>query len=368
MENGSVAPTILNFESDSEESPLKRNRTDRTPSPAPAGRLNFGSPPAGRLEFGSPPAGQLNFGFPLDINNEENFVPTHYMCSPTILVESASSLNPLNKFCSNLEKDGVFKTSPQPPQPTSPQIGNGSFFSVHNGKSSKSVQKIAGVGSNVKAKLDPTSSSKALMTKTDVLALLDAIRRSHENPQVVKTYEMYFSHVSKDNGVLTLVQEECSPLPQNMAGLLSLIKCVVELHKSGLPVSDVKPANFMVSLDGRIVCVDLDLREPKKGVYKLVVSGEYTHTIGFDVAEQFKQLLLVFLETLGHPIVGDRKTAFRALYQQKGLLQSYGLLSSEYSVSETRIEDFCEVLQKIGLFEEDIAYLVGLIVPPASSQ
>jgi len=367
MENESIAPTTLNFESDSEESPLKRNRTDRTPSPS--GRLNFGSPPAGRLEFGSPPAGQLNFGFPLDINNEGKFVSTHYQCSPTIPVKSAGSLDKLYDFCSNLSNDGVLKTSPKPPQPpTSPEIGSGSFFSVHNGESPKMVQKIANIGSNVKANLDPTSSSRALMTKTDFLALLDAIRRSHGNPQVVKTYEMYFSHVSKDNGVLTLVQEECSPLPQNMAGLLSLIKCVVELHKSGLPVSDVKPANFMVSLDGRIVCVDLDLREPKKGVYKLVVSGEYTHTIGFDVAEQFKQLLLVFLETLGHPIVGDRKTAFRALYQQKGLLQSYGLLSSEYSVSETRIEDFCEVLQKIGLFEEDIAYLVGLIVPPASSQ
>jgi hypothetical protein len=110
------------------------------------------------------------------------------------------------------------------------------------------------------------------------------------------------------------------------------------------------------------------LREAKNGLYKLVASGEYTHTIGFKVSKEFKKLLLVFLETLGHPIVDDRKSAFLALYQQKGLLQKYRLLSSDRSIYETDIEDFAEVLRNIGLSEEDIAYLVGLLTPPASSQ
>ena len=364
MASDSLAPTTLIF-----ESPPKR--TCREESPPPSGRLEFGTPPpAGRLEFGTPPpAGLLDFVTPPAIKKEEEFVRTNYICSPMSPIKSAGSLNPLKEFCSNLVGDGIFAISPQAyPQPTSPPSGEGSFFLVHPGKSPNTVEKIADFGSNNSKKDLGPKPSRALMTKTDFLALLDAIRRSHGNPQVVKTYEMYFSHVSKDNGVLTLVQEECSPLPKNMDGLLGLIQCVIALYRAGLPISDVKPANFMVTDDGRVVCVDLDLRESKKGVYKLVASGEYTHTIGFDVSEQFKQLLLVFLETLGNPIVGERKSAFSALYQQTGLLKSLGLLSSDKSISETTIDDFVEVLRNISLSKEDIAYLVGLIVPPASSQ
>ena len=374
-------------------SPSKR--ICREESPPPSGRLEFGTPPrtgllefgtpprTGLLEFGTPPpAGLLEFGTPppagllnletlpaIKKEEEEEFIPKDYICSPMSPIKSAGPLDKLKNFCWNLMYDGIFTTSPQSyPQPKSPPSGEGSFFLVHPGKSPNTVEKIADFGSNNSKKDLGPKPSRALMTKTDFLALLDAIRRSHGNPQVVKTYEMYFSHVSKDNGVLTLVQEECYPLPKNMDGLLGLIQCVIALYRAGLPVSDVKPANFMVTDDGRVVCVDLELRELKNRVYKLVASGEYTHTIGFDVSEQFKQLLLIFLENLGYPIVGERKSAFRALYQQKGLLQSYGLLSSENSVSETSIDDFIEVLRKIGLSDEDITYLVGLIVPPASSQ
>jgi hypothetical protein len=386
MASDSFAETTLKF-----GSPPKRTCREESPPPAgllefgtppPAGLLEFGTPPpAGLLEFGTPPpagllefgtlppAGLLNLGTLPAIKKDEEFVRKNYICSPMSPIESAGSLNPLNDFCSNLVGDGIFVVSPQAyAQPTSPPSGEGSFFLVHQGKSLNTVEKIADLGSNNSKKDLGPKPSRALMTKTDFLALLDAIRRSHGNPQVVKTYEMYFSHVSKDNGVLTLVQEKCFPLPKNMNGLLGLMQCVIALYRAGLPISDIKPANFMVTDDGRIVCVDLDFREPKKRVYKLVASGEYTHTIGFDVSEQFKQLLLVFLETLGHPIVDDRKTAFLALYQQKGLLQSYSLLLSDRSIYETAIPDFIEVLRNIGLPEEDIAYLVGLIVPPASSQ
>ena len=330
----------------------------------------FGTPDEGTALFGTslfrtPDEGTALFGTALE---KKEFVEQYYNCSITTPIKSAGSRDPLCDFCINLIDDGVFTKSQQPPHlATSPSIGEGSFFSVHEGMSPKTVVKTANVGSNSRSNLDPTS-SQALMTKTDVLALLNAIHRSHGNPQVVKILEMYFSHLSEDTGVLMIEQEKCSPLPKSKDGLFDLIQCVIALYRAGLPISDVKPANFMVTDDGRVVCVDLDLKDPKKGVYKFVVSGEYTHTIGFDVSEQFKQLLLVFLETLGHPIVGDRKPAFRDLYQQKGLLQRYGLLSSDRSVSETTIDDFAEVLQKIGLSEEDITYLVSLIVPPTSSQ
>jgi hypothetical protein len=290
------------------------------------------------------------------------------VCSPNNLVKSAEPLNPLNKFCSNLKKDGVFTESQQPyHQSTSPPIGQGSFFFVRIG-SPNTVQKTAKVGSNNSKKGLGTSQSMKLMTKTHVLDLLNAIRKSHGNPHVVKTFEMYFSHTSENNGVLTLVQEKCFPLPKNMSGLLGLIQCVIALYRAGLPVSDVKPANFMVRDDGSVVCVDIDLREPKKGVYKLVASGEYAHTIGLDVSEQFQQLLLVFVEIVDQPIVGDRKDIFLKIYQPTGILKSLGLLSLDKSVSKTTIEDFAEVLRNIGLSDEDIAYLIGLLTPPPSSQ
>lgn len=303
-----------------------------------------------------------------DSPKKEKFIQQHFVCSPNMEAKSAKPLNSLKEFYANLVEDKVLTPSPQPPvQSSSPIIGIGSFFIVRNGISHKTVEKTAKIGSNQCANLDPASTFSACMTKKNVLELLNAIQKSHGNPHVARVFAMKFSHLKKDDGILIVDQEECFPLPQNMAVLLGLIQCVIALHKSGLPVSDVKPANFMVTLDGRIVCVDLELRDPKKGV-KFVTSGEYTHTIGFDVSEQFKQLILVFLETLGYPIVGERKSAFRALYQQKGLLQSYRLLSSENSVSETTIDDFAEVLRNIGLSEEDIAYIVGLLTPPASSQ
>lgn len=365
MNSYSLAPTTLNFGSDSDEgSPVRRTLFFVS--------ANEGSPVRSMPIFRSADERSRCKKYDCHEDNHgsqsEEFVPTNYLFSPNTPVKSAKSLDPLDRFCSNLKTDRVFTKSPQPyPQSTSPLIGQGSFFSVYYGESPKKVQKTANVGSNARSNLDPTSST-SLMTKTDFLALLDAIRRSHGNPQVVKTHEMYFSHVSKDNGVLTLVQEKCSPLPQNNAGLLGLIQCVIALYRAGLPVSDVKPANFMVTAEGCVVCVDLDLREKKKGVYKLVVSGEYSHTIVFDVSSQFQQLLLVFLETLGHQIVGDRKSAFRELYEQKGVLQRYRLLSSDKSIFETTLDDFTEVLRKIGLSEEDNAYLVGLLTPPASSE
>ena len=368
--NGLTQQQTLNF------TPNKRTTLFGTPDKE---TTLFGTPDEGTAFFRTLDEGTAFFrttlfetpneGTSPAIKNEEEFVPTNYICSPMSPIKSAGPLNPLNDFCLNLVSDGIFAISPQAyQQPTSPPSGEGSFFLVHPGKSPITVQKVADIGSNNSKKDLGPKPSRALMTKTDFLALLDAIRRSDGTPQVVKTYEMYFSHVSKDNGVLAIVQEECSPLPQNIEGLIGLIHCIIALYRADLPVSDVKPANFMVTAEGLIVCVDLDLRKMKNRVYKLVTSGEYTHTIEFDVSEQFKQLILVFLETLGYPIVGERKSAFRALYQQKGLLQSYSLLSSDRSVYETTLDDFHEVLRKIGLSEEDIAYLVGLIVPPASSQ
>jgi hypothetical protein len=356
-------------------SPSKRSPSKRSPARWSPMRSLAGGSPMRSLAGGSPMRSPSKMYIRKTIQKasefpqKEKFIEQHFVCSPNMEAKSAKALDSLKEFCEKLEKDTVFTRSPQPHnKSSSPIIGRGSFFEVRKGFSPKTVEKTANIGSNQRANLDPESTSSACMTKKDMLELLHAIRKSHGNPQVARVFGMKFSHLKKDDGVLIVEQEACSPLPKNSEGLIGMIQCIIALYRAGLPVSDVKLANFMVKDDGRVVCVDLDLREPKKGVYKLVVSGEYTHTIGFDVSSQFQQLLLVFLETLGYPIIGDRKPSFRALYEQKGLLQSYSLLLSDRSIYETTIEDFREVLRNIGLSEEDNDYLVGLIVPPASSQ
>jgi hypothetical protein len=356
-------------------SPKRSPQTRWSPMRSLSGRSPMSSPqtrwsPMRSLAGGSPSKRSLRRTIQKGSESpqKEKFIETYFECSPIVESKSAKPLDSLYRFCKNLVKDNVFTLSPQPPIPSSsPIIGRGSLFSVRGpispNRVPNRVEKTASIKSNQCANLDPESTSSACMTKKDMLELLHAIRKSHGNPQVAKVFAMRFSHVKKDEGVLIVEQEACSPLPKNMEGLIGLIKCVIELYQAGLTISDIKRANFMVTAEGLIVCVDPDLRESKKGVYKLVASGEYIHTIGFDVSEQFKQLILVFLETLGHPIVGDRKSAFRALYQQKGLLKSINLLSSEKSIYETTIEDFREVLRNIGLSEKDNAYLVGLLTP-----
>jgi hypothetical protein len=347
-------------------SPSKRSPSKRSPARwSPMRSLAGGSPIRSPSKMYIRRTIQKDSEFP----QKEKFIEQHFVCSPNMEAKSAKALDSLKEFCDHLAKDEVITPSPQPPvQSSSPIIGTGSFFSVRNGISPKTVEKTAMIGSNQRANLDPEYTSSACMTKKDMLELLHAIRKSNGNPQVARVFEMKFSHLKKDDGVLIVEQEACSPLPKNMQGLIGLIQCIIALYRAGLPISDVKPANFMVTDDGHVVCVDLDLRERKKGVYKLVASGEYTHTIEFHVSPQSQQLLLVFLEVLGHPIIGDRKSAFRALYEEKGLLQCYRLLSSDRSVSETTLDDFREVLQNIGLSDEDITYLVGLITPSAFSQ
>jgi hypothetical protein len=122
--------------------------------------------------------------------------------------------------------------------------------------------------------------------------------------------------------------------------------------------------NFGMGKNGIVKWFDFDLKEVnlKKG-FSFIKSGEFQQN-GNPMFQQFILMLMEFY----CPIGLDRNRAFGELNQQKGLLQKYGLLSSERSISETDIGDFAEVLRNIGLSEEDIAYLVGLIVPPASSQ
>ena len=125
-------------------------------------------------------------------------------------------------------------------------------------------------------------------------------------------------------------------------------------------------------MSGQVVWFDFDFGTVNKKKPSIVSSGDFQ----FDGNELFQRLLLALIELFcppitsffSPPLIRDRKDVFRILNQQKGLLQRYGLLSSEKSISETTIDDFAEVLRNIDLSKEDIAYLVGLIVPPASSQ
>ncbi len=382
--NGSLIRE-LSFGSSPRRSPSKKSPSNGSPSrSSPVKKFSFGSPSNGspprrshirEFSFGSPPrrspARKISSGshFKKSPIREKQFVPRHFVCSPNVIVKSANTRDPLKVFCHSLTNDGVFTQSPQPHhESSSPIIGAGSFFETREGTTHGTVEKQAFVGSNSRTNLSP-SDKRIKMSKKDVLNLLDALQKSHGNPQVVKLFEIYFSQTGEHDGTLTLIQEKCTPLQKNVSGLISFVKCIIALYKAGLTISDVKPDNFMIDACGNVVCIDLDLRKAKDGsgggLYKLVASGEYSHTTicaSYEVeSPQFQQLLLVFIETLSVPIVGNRKDTFREVNQTKGLLQSILLLSSNKSVSETNIDDFREVLRNIELANDDINYLVDLI-------
>jgi hypothetical protein len=142
---------------------------------------------------------------------------------------------------------------------------------------------------------------------------------------------------------------------------------------TGVYPKDFKMSNFGKNKSGQVVWFDFDFGNVKKKmtVPSIVSSGDFQ----FDGNEQFQRLLLALIELFcgpitnhfSPPLVKDRKDVFRILNQEKGLLQKYGLLSSENSISETTLKDFSEVLRNIGLSPEDNAYLVGIMTPPASS-
>lgn len=396
MENGSFAPTTLNFGSDSDEgSPFKRScRQDDIGSPV-RGMPIFGSaydesPVKGFTLFGyldepstktgppkMPPAlrktklGLPEVEKPIDLllgddkgkekekeKEEFPFVPATYEVNLTQHAPSVGIKTPMPKFFKGLENAGSISPKTTPIPSTGEQTTRGSFFGFSPSPDGFHAIKTATVaGSNEEGPLD----------KKRFVKIINNTVICNGSPQCATVHSFQVDHTKKENKAdITIVQELCQPLQIGEA--LPFLGCVISLSKwlipKGFYQTDVKKDNFGKDKDGNVKWFDFDLKEfVSTKACSLIKSREFQHN-GNPMFQQFLLMLMDFYRQIEE----NRKSEFAKLNEQAGLLKSLGLLSSERSISETTIDDFAKVLRNIGLSEEDIAYLVGLLTPPASSQ
>lgn len=362
---------------------------------SPVGELKFGSPvrsPATQLHFGSPaisPAAQLNFGSPAVSPDESSsreesaiFIVNSQTPPPPVpetkkKEDDIELAVPVSEFLRSLTAYGVL--SPLPSEtptfssPSTPQVGLGSFTTAFLSPDDPDyVIKISELGTNGKSK----NGDAPKVDNKELLSFLIASNKCLGDPNCAKVSKTRISQNPNGTWMMCVEQERCSPLTSKDAK--RFLECFIALFRKFLPSGvypkDFKMSNFGKNASGQVVWFDFDFGNVKKKmqVPNMVSSGDFQ----FDGNEQFQRLLLALIELFCHPItsffhpplIKDRKDVFRVLNKEKGLLQKYGLLSSDKSVSETTIEDFAKVLRNIGLSEEDITYLVGLITLPASSQ
>jgi hypothetical protein len=393
MENGSFAPTTLNFGSNSDEgSPFKRSCCQDDIGSPVRGMPIFGSaydesPVKGFTLFGyldepstktgppkMPPAprktklGLLEVEKPIDLllgddkgkekeKEEFPFVPATYEVNLTQHAPSVGIKTPMPQFFKGLENAGSISPITTPIPSTREPIKNGSFLGFCPSPDGLHAIKTATVGSDGVGTLD----------KKRLVKVINDTVICNGSPQCAKVDSLHIDHTDMEGRAkVIIVQELCQPLQNGDA--IPFLVCVISVSKcliaKGFYPTDLKRDNFGKDKDGNVKWFDFDLKEfVSTNACFLIKSGEFQHD-GNPIFQQFILMLMDFYRQIEE----NRKSEFAKLNKQAGLLKSLGLLSSEKSVSETTIEDFREVLRRIGLSEEDIAYLVGLIVPPASSQ
>lgn len=396
MASNSFAPTTLNFGSPV-GSPFKRScHPDDNESPVRGmtlfGSAYDGSPVKGFTLFGGrpkfsdkiekdprtpPPAPRKkNLGLPKvekpvdlvenipekDEKDEEDeefpFIPATYEVDLTKESPSVGIRDPMPKFFKGLEKAGSISPTTTPIPSTREPTKNGSFFGFSPSADGFHAIKTATVaGSNEEGSLD----------KKRFVKIINNTVICNGSPQCATVHSFQVDHTKKENKAdVSIVQELCDPLQNGDA--IPFLVCVISLSKwliaKGFYPTDLKRDNFGKDKDGNVKWFDFDLKDfVSTKACCFIKSGEFQHN-GNPMFQQFLLMLMDFYRQIEE----NRKSEFAKLNEQAGLLKSLGLLSSERSISETRIEDFCEVLRNIGLSEEDIAYLVGLLTPPASSQ
>ena len=262
------------------------------------------------------------------------------------------------QFFKGLENAGsISPTTTQIPSRTEP-TRNGSFFGFCRSPDGLHAFKTAKVvGSNGYGTLD----------KKKFVNLIRNNVVCNGSPQCASVSSFQIDHTKKESEAdVSIVQELCDPLQIGEA--LPFLLCVISLLKWLIPkgyyATDLKRDNFGKDKDGNVKWFDFDLKEfLSSKACSFIKSGEFQHD-GNPMFQQFILMLMDFYRQIDE----NRKSEFAKLNKQAGLLKSLGLLTDKKSISETTLDDFREVLGNIGLSEEDIAYLVGLIVPPASSQ
>lgn len=356
----------LNFWSDSEEEspPKKSCHEDKTGSPERGitlfGSAYDGSPVRGMTLFGSDegsPVREMTLfgGYPED--EEFPFVPAVYDVDLTKSPPSDGIRVPMPEFFKELEKAGSISPTTTPIPSTGATIKSGSFFGFSPSPDGLHAIKTATLGSN----------GFGTINKKELVKVIHNTGVCCDSPLCASVSSFHIDHrMDEKSANVIIVQELCDPLQigDDRSFLLCVISLLRWLIPKGFYPTDLKKDNFGKDKAGNVKLFDFDLKEfLSTKACSFIKSGEFQHD-GNPMFQQFILMLMDFYRQIDE----NRKSEFAKLNNQAGLLKSLGLLSDEKSISETTIDDFAEVLRKIGLFDEDIAYLVGLIVPPASSQ
>ena len=290
-------------------------------------------------------------------DEEFPFVPAVYDVNLTKTAPSDGIRTPMPKFFKRLENAGSISPTTTPIPSTRKPMKNGCFLEFSTSLDGLDAIKTATVGSN----------GVGTLGKDKLIEIINNTSVCNNSPQCasVSSFQIDYTRDEKRANVI-IVQELCQPLQNGDA--LPFLLCVISLLKwliaKGFYPTDLKRDNFGKDKDGNVKWFDFDLKEYKLNkACSLIKSGEFQH----DGNPMFQQFLLMLMDFY-RQIEENRKSEFAKLNKQAWLLQSYGLLSSNRSVSETTIDDFVEVLRNIGLSEEDIAYLVSLLTPPPSSK
>jgi hypothetical protein len=286
------------------------------------------------------------------------FVPAIYSVDFTKSAPENGIKTPMPQFVKGLKKAGsISPTTAQIPSTKKP-IKSGSFFGFSPSSDGSCAIKTATVaGSNGNGTLD----------KKGLVKIINNTSMCNDSPECAKVNSFHIDHTEKENKAnIIIFQELCQPL--QIGDCLPFLLCVISLLKwlikKGFYSTDLKRDNFGRGWDGNVKWFDFDLKKfVSTKACSFIKSGEFQH----DGNPMFHQFILMLMDFF-RQIEENRKSEFAKINQQKGLLKSLNLLSSEKSISETTIEDFAEVLRNIGLSEQDITYLVGLLTPPASSQ
>lgn len=379
MASNSLIKQPLNFGSppkrtchqDDTESPVRGMPLFGSPSGSPVkGFALFGGiedsrtpPPAPRKTRLGLPTVKKPFNLLQDDNGKEEkheefpFVPATYNVNLKQNAPLDHIKTPMPRFFKGLETAGSISPTTTSIPSTREPTKNGSFFGFSPSSDGSHAIKTATVGSDGVGTLDKKRLAKVI---NDTVIC-------NGSPQCAKVDSLHIDHTDMEGRAkVIMVQDLCHPLP--IGNALPFLLCVISLLKwlipKGFYSTDLKRDNFGKDDLEYVKWFDFDLKEYKSNkACSLIKSGEFQH----DGNPMFQQFLLMLIEFY-RQIDENRKSEFAKLNKQTGLLKSLGLLSDDKSVSETTIEDFCEVLGNVGLSDEDIAYLVGLIVPPPSSQ
>lgn len=280
------------------------------------------------------------------------FSPATYTVDFRKWVSDENVRSPLPEFFLSLKKNGsISETTDLPPRGKEVCDCSGSFFEASFIRDE--VVKTASLG------------PEGTIDKKDLVKVMDATALCSGNSNCAEVLSFHIDHrETEKEATVTIVQKQYRALQRN--DILPFLMCIISLLRTYIPQgfcpTDLKIGNFGMGDDGFVRWFDFDFKPVAwMKAFIFIKSGEFQHSGN----PEFQRFILMLMEFYC-PIGLDRKQAFGELNNRKGLLQSLNLLDNDKPISMTTIHDFAIILSRIGLSEEDIAYLVGLLTPPSS--